>query len=69
MCGRLPFSTEYKLKVSRPQGAGAALCVLWAAGAADTRRPQNYKGWQLSSGAGTAQVVSGHWPGSVNHTD
>ena len=28
MCGRLPFSTEYKLKVSRPQGAGAALCVL-----------------------------------------
>ena len=29
MCGRLPFSAEYKLKVSRPQGAGAALCVLW----------------------------------------
>ena len=29
MCGRLPFSNEYKLKVSRPQGAGAALCVLW----------------------------------------
>ena len=28
MCGRLPFSTEYKLKVSGPQGAGAALCVL-----------------------------------------
>ena len=29
MCGRLPFSTEYKSGVSRPQGAGAALCVLW----------------------------------------
>ena len=29
MCGRLPFSTEYKSGVSGPQGAGAALCVLW----------------------------------------
>ena len=29
MSGRLPFSTEFKLKVSGPQGAGAALCVLW----------------------------------------
>ena len=29
MCGRLPFSTEYKSGVSGPQGAGAALSVLW----------------------------------------
>ena len=40
MCGLLTFSNEYKLKVSRPQGAGAALCVLWL----------TYPTWALGGG-------------------
>ena len=51
MCGRLPFSSEYKLKVSGPQGAGAALCVLCGEKA-------HFNRLLNGSGSGLVQVVS-----------